>query len=112
MLTGRLLLRQAPRTFLAQALVSPDGSVITAMVLRGKIIGNPEVSGGYPADLSVAQVSVETGHPLGVIYRRYLGDTWNRLQSVPQEPILIGAQLFDTVLSGCIDQSVLIDPPH
>lgn len=74
-LTGRLLLRQAPRTFLAQALVSPDGSVITAMVLRGKIIGNPEVSGGYPADLSVAQVSVATGHPLGVIYRRYLGDT-------------------------------------
>jgi hypothetical protein len=74
-LDGRLLLRQAPRTFLAQALVSPDGSVITAMVLRGKIVGNPYISGIYPADLSVEQVSAATGHPLGVIYRRYLGDT-------------------------------------
>jgi hypothetical protein len=74
-LDGRLLLRQAPRTFLAQALVSPDGSVITAMVLRGKIVGNPQISGIFPADLSVEQVSAETGHRLGVIYRRYLGDT-------------------------------------
>jgi hypothetical protein len=74
-LGGRLLLRQAPRTFLAQALVSPDGSVITAMVLRGKIVGNPQISGGFPANMSVEQVSAATGHPLGVIYRRYLGDT-------------------------------------
>jgi hypothetical protein len=74
-LDGRLLLRQAPRTFLAQALVSPDGSVITAMVLRGKIVGNSQVGGGFPANLSVQQVSAATGHPLNVIYRRYLGDT-------------------------------------
>jgi len=74
-LDGRLLLRQAPRTFLAQALASPDGSVITAMVLRGKIIGNPQISGIFPANLSVEQISATTGHPLGVIYRRYLGDT-------------------------------------
>jgi hypothetical protein len=74
-LGGRLLLRQAPRTFLAQALVSPDGSVITAMVLRGKIVGNRQISGGFPANLSVEQVLAATGHPLGVIYRRYLGHT-------------------------------------
>ena len=37
-LGGRLLLRQAARTFLAQALVSPDGSVITAMVLRAQVV--------------------------------------------------------------------------
>jgi hypothetical protein len=74
-LTGRLLLRQAPGTFLAQALVSPDGSVITAMVLRGKVVGNPQISGIFPAQMSVEQVSAATGHPLGVIYRRYLGDT-------------------------------------
>jgi hypothetical protein len=74
-LDGRLLLRQAPRTYLAQALLSPDGSVITAMVLRGKIVGNPQISGIFPADLSVEQVSAATGRPLGVIYRRYLGDT-------------------------------------
>ena len=74
-LDGRLLLRQAPRTFLAQALVSPDGSVITAMVLRGKVVGNQQISGGFPANLSAEQVSAATGRPLGVIYRRYLGDT-------------------------------------
>lgn len=74
-LDGRLLLRQAPRTFLAQALVSPDGSVITAMVLRGHVVGNSQISGGFPANLSVEQVSAATGHRLGVIYRRYLGDT-------------------------------------
>jgi hypothetical protein len=74
-LDGRLLLRQAPRTFLAQALVSPDGSVITAIVLRGKIVGNPDISGAFPANLSVEQVSAATGQRLGVIYRRYLGDS-------------------------------------
>ena len=72
---GRLLLRQAPRTFLAQALVSPDGSVITAVVLRGKIVGNPDITGAFPANLSVEQVSAATGQQLGVIYRRYLGDS-------------------------------------
>jgi hypothetical protein len=74
-LDGRLLLSQAPHTYLAQALVSPDGSVITAMVLRDKIVGNPEISGGFPANLSVERVSAATGRTLGVIYRRYLGDT-------------------------------------
>jgi hypothetical protein len=71
---GRLLLGQARHTYLAQALVSPNGSVITAMVLRGKIVGNPDVGGMYPAHLSVEQMSA-TGRALGVIYRRYLGDT-------------------------------------
>jgi hypothetical protein len=74
-LTGRLLLRQAPRTYLAQALISPDGSVITAMVLRGKIAGNPEISGIYPRYMSVEQIATDTGRLLGVIYRRDLGDT-------------------------------------
>jgi hypothetical protein len=74
-LDGRLLLQQAPRTYLAQALVSPDGSVITAMVLRGKIVGNAQISGEFPANLSVQQVAAATGHRLGVIYQRYLGDT-------------------------------------
>jgi hypothetical protein len=74
-LDGRLLLGQAPHTYLAQALLSPNGSVITAMVLRGKIVGNKQVAGGYPAHLSVERVSAATGRTLGVIYRRYLGDT-------------------------------------
>jgi hypothetical protein len=87
-LDGRLLLRQAPRTFLAQALASPDGSVITAMVLRGKIIGNPHISGGYPANLSVEQVSAATGHPLGVVYRRYLGDT-SIVSGTESDPLML-----------------------
>jgi len=74
-LDGRLLLQQAPRTYLAQALVSPDGSIITAMVLRGNIVGNAQISGIFPADLSLEQVSAATRRPLAVIYRRYLGDT-------------------------------------
>jgi len=74
-LAGQLLLRQAPRTYLAQALVSPDGSVITAMVLRGKIVGNPDISGIYPRYMSVERIAAATGHLLGVIYRRDLGDT-------------------------------------
>jgi hypothetical protein len=85
---GRLLLRQAPRTFLAQALASPDGSVITAMVLRGKIIGNPHISGGYPANLSVEQVSAATGHLLGVVYRRYLGDT-SIVSGTESDPLML-----------------------
>ncbi len=74
-LAGRLMLRQAPHSYLAQALASPDGSVITAMVLRGKIVGNPEISGIYPQNMSVERISTATGHLLGVIYRRDLGDT-------------------------------------
>jgi hypothetical protein len=72
---GQLLLGQAPRTYLAQALVSPDGSVITAMVLRGRIVGNPQISGIYPRYMSVERIFTATGHLLGVIYRRDLGDT-------------------------------------
>jgi hypothetical protein len=74
-LNGRLLLRQAPQTYLAQALVSPDGSVITAMVLHGKIVGNPDIEGSFPANLSIEQLSAVTGHQDAVVYRRYLGDT-------------------------------------
>jgi hypothetical protein len=75
-LGGRLLLTQSPRLpYLAQALISPDGSVITAMVLRGRVIGNPQISGIFPQNLSVEQISVTTGRPLSVLYQRRLGDT-------------------------------------
>ena len=87
-LDGRLLLRQAPRTLLAQALVSPDGSVITAMVLRGNVIGNPQISGIFPANLSVEQVSAATGDRLGVIYRRYLGDT-SIISGTESDPLML-----------------------
>lgn len=75
-LGGRLLLRQSPRLpFLAQALISPDGSVITAMVLRGRVAGNSQISGIFPQDLSIERISAATGRQLSVLYRRNLGDT-------------------------------------
>jgi hypothetical protein len=86
--SGRLLLRQAPRTYLAQALVSPDGSVVTAMVLRGSIVGNPQISGIFPANLSLEQVLAATGRPLGVLYRRYLGDT-SIISGTESDPLML-----------------------
>jgi hypothetical protein len=75
-LAGRLLLAQSPRIpFLAQALISPDGSVITAMVLHGRIVGNPQISGFFPQNLSVVRISVATGYEFSVLYQRRLGDT-------------------------------------
>jgi hypothetical protein len=75
-LAGRLLLGQSSQLpFLAQALISPDGSVITAVVLRGGAIGNRQISGTFPHYLSVERISVATGRPLGVLYQRNLGDT-------------------------------------
>ena len=75
-LAGRLLLAQSPRIpFLAQALISPDGSMVTAMVLRGRTVGNPSISGIFPQDLSVEQISASTGRQLRTLYQRSLGDT-------------------------------------
>ena len=75
-LRGRLLLAQSPRIpYLAQALISPDGLVITAMVLKGRVVGNPQISGIFPQNLSVEQISAATGRQLSVLYQRRLGDT-------------------------------------
>ena len=75
-LDGRLLLAQSPRLpYLAQALISPDGSAITAMVLHGRVVGNPQISGIFPQNLSVERISVATGRQLSVLYQRHLGDT-------------------------------------
>ena len=73
---GRLLLAQSPQLpFLAQALISPDGSAITAVVLRGGTGSNRRVSGFFPRNLSVERISVATWQRLGVLYQRNLGDT-------------------------------------
>jgi hypothetical protein len=75
-LSGRLLLAQSPQIpFLAQALISPDGSVITALVLRNRVIGNSQIGGIFPHNLSVEQISVATERQLRVLYQRNLGDT-------------------------------------
>ncbi len=55
-------------------------------MLRGKIVGNPQITGAFPANLSVEQVSAATGQRLGVIYRRYLGDS--SMESGPMNDVL------------------------
>lgn len=81
--SGRLLLRQSARyPYIAQAVVSPDGSTITAIVLTGTVTGNPNMSGIFPDHLAVEQISARTGKLLRVLYRRELGDTAG-VNSVP-----------------------------
>jgi len=88
---GRLLLRQSPRVpYLAQALISPDGSVITALVLRGKVVGNSQISGYFPRGLSVERISVPAGRRLGVLYQRDLGDTSEVSGAIP-DPLSLSA---------------------
>jgi hypothetical protein len=58
------------------------------MVLRGKIIGSPQISGGFRASLSVEQVSAAARHPLGMIYRRYLGDT-SIVSGTESDPLML-----------------------
>lgn len=74
--SGRLLLRQSARfPYIAQALISPDGSTITAVVLAGGAKGAHDVSGLLPDELSVTQISVATHAQVRVLYRRRLGPT-------------------------------------
>jgi hypothetical protein len=74
--SGRMLLRQSARfPYLAQALISPDGAAITAVVLRGGVIGSHSVSGAAPDDLAVEQISVATGQKVATLYHRRLGPT-------------------------------------
>jgi hypothetical protein len=90
-LRGRLLLPQSARApFLAQALISPDGSVLTAVVLRGPRAGNPQISGFFPQFLSVERISVATRQRLGVLYQRNLGDT-SEVSGSMANPLALGA---------------------
>ena len=71
-----VLLRQSARLpYLAQALISPDGSTITAVVLTGPVKGSRQISGTVPEDLSVRTISAATGRTLQVLYQRRLGNT-------------------------------------
>jgi hypothetical protein len=73
--SGRLLLRQSARyPYIAQAVISPDGSTITAIVLTGPATGSPSIKGSFPDHLAVEQISVRTGKLLAVLYRRELGE--------------------------------------
>lgn len=62
---AHLLLRQSPRfPYLAQALISNDGTTIIAAVLAG-------AENGYslqPDDISIVSISVATGRQVAVLY--------------------------------------------
>lgn len=103
-LRGHLLLAQSPRIpFLAQALISPDGSVITAMVLHGRVVGNRQMSGFFPQNLSVERISVATGRPISVLYRRSLGNT-SQVSSSMADPLALSADAtgHNLILNGGI----------
>jgi hypothetical protein len=71
--------------YMVQALISPDGTSVTAVVLRGHVVGSRQISGTVPQDLSVERISVVEGHlgqVLGVLYQRRLGDT-SEVNSAP-----------------------------
>jgi len=74
----QLMLTESARyPYLAQALISPDGQMVTAMVLTGPKVGqNPGGPGVVPDNLTVEQIAVPSGRPLRVLYRRHLGSTF------------------------------------
>lgn len=74
--SGPVLLRQSARLpYLAQALISPDGSALTVIVLTGLVKGSQQISGMVPGNLSVRKISAVTGRTLKVLYQRPLGNT-------------------------------------
>jgi hypothetical protein len=82
---GHLLLRQSARNpIIVQAVISRDGSFITAAVLTGGVGGTGGISATVPASLSVRQISVATGRQLRVLYQRQLPRTESRISEFNQ----------------------------
>ena len=79
--SGRVLFRQSARyPYIAQALISPDGSTITAVVQTGPVVvPNSPLMGSVPGVVSVDQISVATGRLQRVLYRRDYGITAGNL---------------------------------
>jgi hypothetical protein len=74
--SGRLLLAQSPRfPYIVQALISPDGSTITAAVLTGPVKTAGLIRDMTPEVVSVEQISLASGQQLRVLYRRDMGRT-------------------------------------
>ena len=71
--SGPVLLRQSAQfPYIAQAVISPDGKTITAVILTGQSTSSHGGSGLIPPNLSVIRISRGTGQ-LRVLYRRNLG---------------------------------------
>ena len=77
--SGPVLLRQSARfPYIVQALISPDGRTITAVVLTGRMASSHNEPDPLPPNLSVIQLSRATGQ-LHVLYQRYLGDSFGSI---------------------------------
>jgi hypothetical protein len=73
--SGRLLLiRTARVAYPLQALISPDGATITAVMVQGRMVANRHISDMVPPDMYVARISAIDGQPLTVLYHRRLGN--------------------------------------
>jgi hypothetical protein len=69
--SGKVLLRQsAPYPYLAQALISPDGSTITAAVMYGP----PNTNDRLPSHVEIVNISTATGTQLATPYRATVGE--------------------------------------
>jgi hypothetical protein len=69
--SGRLLLTQSARyPYLGQALISPDGSTLTAVVLTGPPASDGIVLPG-PGHVAVVRISVATGAEISVLYQAH-----------------------------------------
>lgn len=88
-LTGWRRLFSMPAAFsdVPQALINPDGTTLTALVLTG-----PANGAGTPQDLTVEQISLATGKPSGMLYTQNLGNA----AVVKGKP----AYLYSTTLSA------------
>ena len=81
--SGQLLLAQCPRfPYIGQALISPDGSTITAAGLTGPVKTAGPVGDGTPEVVSVEQLSLGPAKQLQVLYRRDMGRTTS-MNAVP-----------------------------
>jgi hypothetical protein len=106
-LAGHLLLAQSSRySYIAQALINPGGSVITAMLLHGPVVGTGQVSGMFPDNLTVERISVTTGRQLGVLYQRHLGATTS-VSGGMADPLTLAA---DPAGRGLILNGGICDP--
>jgi hypothetical protein len=72
---GHLLLQQSPRyPYIATAVISPDGSTITAVVMSGPI--HSPGSNTVPSKLNVIQIGAASGQQQRVLYQRPTGPTF------------------------------------
>jgi hypothetical protein len=86
--SGPVLLTQSGRfPYLAQALISGDGSELIAAVMSGPQDPNDML----PSDLSVVTVSVDTGRQTGVLFRKKVGEAVTMTADESGQYLLIAA---------------------